>query len=156
VSLDVRRAPFDSPTAQALIAAVQREYVERYGGEDVTPVDPDEFAEPHGVFLVAYLNGEAVGCGGWRQHGEDAEIKRMYVVPSARGLGIARTVLAMLESLAEQAGLRRTILETGLAQPEAIGLYTSSGYTGIAGFGVYAAEPNCRCFAKALGARVTG
>ena len=78
---------YDHPDAARLIAEVQREYVTRYGGEDDSPVDPDEFAAPKGVFLVGYLDGVAVACGGWRSHGSDAEIKRMYVAAVMRGKG---------------------------------------------------------------------
>jgi ribosomal protein S18 acetylase RimI-like enzyme len=74
----------------------------------------------------------------------------MYVAPAGRGRGLARRVLAELEASARAAGVARTILETGTKQPEAIALYTSSGYTRIPGFGVYANEPDCRCFAKPL------
>ena len=154
----LRTVPFDHPDATALIAELQQEYVRRYGGQDVTPVDITEFAAPRGLFLVGYLHGEPVACGGWRAHeGDepgfadgDAEIKRMYVVPAARGRGLARTVLAELERTAATAGRRRLVLETGLRQPEAIGLYTSSGYGEIPRFSVYRCEASSRCYAKLL------
>ena len=146
----IRIEPFDGPSAELLIEAVQQEYVQRYGGRDATPVDAAQFAPPLGLFLVVYSGGVPVACGGWRVHGPDAEIKRMFVVPEMRGRGLARRVLAEIEATAAAAGLARTILETGHMQPEAIGLYESSGYTEIPGFGIYAAEEGCRCFAKAL------
>jgi GNAT superfamily N-acetyltransferase len=148
--VDIRVEPYTSPAAQALIAEVQQEYVRRYGGGDTTPVDPAEFSAPGGAFLVAYVDGVPLACGGWRVNGGDAEIKRMYVVPAGRGRGLARRILAGLEASARAAGITRMILETGTKQPEAITLYTSSGYTRIPGFGIYAAEPDCRCFAKEL------
>lgn len=157
----VRIAPeqYDSVVARELIAAVQAEYVIRYGSEDITPVDPAEFAPPAGLFLVAWLDGELdgepVSCGGWRVNEladgtVAAEIKRMYVPVEHRGRGYARVILAELERTAQAAGLERIVLETGVAQPEAIGLYRSAGYHEIPGFGVYADHPNCRCFAKNL------
>lgn len=154
----IRRATYDEPDARKLIAEVQQVYVERYGGQDETPVRPEEFRPPLGVFLLGYLDGRAVACGGWRAHDAtdpgfadgDAEIKRMYVVPSARGRGLAREILAELERTAASAGRTRMVLETGTKQPEAIGLYTSSGYTPIPGFGIYQDEPESRCFAKRL------
>lgn len=146
----IRPEPFDSPGAQALIASVQQEYVRRYGGPDETPVTPGEFGEPHGAFFVAYDGTEPVGCGGWRRQGEDGEIKRMFVVPHARGRGLARRLLAVLEQSIAAAGLRRAILETGGKQPEAIGLYRSSGYTPIPGYGYYRCHPNSRYFGKVL------
>ncbi|MGH3440356.1 MAG: GNAT family N-acetyltransferase, partial [Sciscionella sp.] len=110
------------------------------------------FVPPRGLFLLGYLDGAAAACGGWRAHGEqDAEMKRMYVVPVARGLGLARTMLAELEATASAAGHTRMMLETGMAQPEAIGLYTSSGYHAIEKYGMYRCEPGSRCYAKRLG-----
>ncbi|MGH3907770.1 MAG: GNAT family N-acetyltransferase [Pseudonocardiaceae bacterium] len=148
---------FDHPDAQRLIAEVQQEYVQRYGGEDDTPVDVSEFAAPQGTFVVGYLDGVAVACGGWRAHqagpeftAGDAELKRMYVVPALRGRGLSRVLLAELERRAVAAGRRRLVLETGTRQPEAIALYTSSGYTEIPRFGMHRCEPQSRCFAKVL------
>ena len=105
---DVRidAVPYDHPDAVRLTGEVQQEYVIRYGGVDRSPIDPAEFVPPGGLFLVAYAAGAVVGCGGWRAHGSDAEIKRMYVTPSARGRGLARRLLAELERTARAAGHR--------------------------------------------------
>jgi GNAT superfamily N-acetyltransferase len=143
--VDLRVTPYDDPDAVKLTDEVQQEYVVRYGDQDASPVDPAQFALPHGLFLVGYADGVPVACGGWRAHDEprygllpgDAEIKRMYVVKSARGKGFARAVLAELERTAAEAGRRRMVLETGLKQPEAIALYRSSGYAEITKFGHY-------------------
>ncbi|MGH3727441.1 MAG: GNAT family N-acetyltransferase [Micromonosporaceae bacterium] len=141
---DVIVAPvaYTHPEAQRLIAAALADLGKRYDGDgDATPVDPVEFEPPHGVFLLARVDGVAAGCGGWRSHADDAEIKRMYTVPEARGRGVARAVLAGLEETARAAGKRRTILETGDKQPEAISLYESCGYRAIPNFGFYKDEP---------------
>lgn len=147
----------DHPDVQRLIDEVQQEYVHRYGGKDATPVDVSEFAAPRGTFMVGYLDGVAVACGGWRAHepgpefaAGDAELKRMYVIPAQRGRGLSRVLLAELERRAIAAGRRRLVLETGTRQPEAIGLYISSGYTEIPRFGLYRCHPRSRCFAKEL------
>jgi GNAT superfamily N-acetyltransferase len=133
---------YDAPEAAELIAEVQQEYVLRYGGPDRTPVDPAEFAPPQGLFLVGFSSGgTGVACGGWRSHGTDAELKRMYVRRDARRGGLARELLAELERSAIAAGHRRMILETGSKQPEAVALYRSAGYTDIPAFGYYAATP---------------
>jgi GNAT superfamily N-acetyltransferase len=132
---------YDHPDAVALIAEVQQEYVVRYGQMDLTPVDPAQFAPPHGLFLVAYLDGAPVACGGWRVRGDGSvELKRMYVNPAARGRGLARAVLAELERTALDAGHARIVLETGDRQPEALALYKSAGYAAVARFGYYANE----------------
>jgi GNAT superfamily N-acetyltransferase len=154
----IRQADYDDPDAAKLIAALQQVYVERYGDEDETPLQPGEFAPPLGVFVLGYLDGTVVASGGWRAHDGDephfqdgdAELKRMYVVPAARGLGFAREILAELERTAVEAGQTRMVLETGTKQPEAIGLYTSAGYAEIEKFGMYRCEPNSRCFGKNL------
>jgi len=156
--LELRAVAFDHPDVAALVAAVQQEYVHRYGGIDDTPVDPADFAPPHGFFVIGYLAGTPVACGGWRARdgtapplrAGDAEIKRMFVQTAYRGRGYARAVLAELERTAAAAGRRRTVLETGTRQPEAIALYTSAGYRPMPRFGLYRDSPNCRCFAKPL------
>ncbi|MET9426781.1 MULTISPECIES: GNAT family N-acetyltransferase [unclassified Streptomyces] len=156
----IRPVPFDHPDAVKLNDAVQLEYAERYGDEgDLTPLDPSMFRPPHGLYLLAYDERDRpVATGGWRTQDEndegyadgDAELKRMYVIPEARGLGLARRILAALEEDARAAGRTRMVLETGDMQPEAIGLYTSSGYEPCAKFGYYREYPNSRCFAKPL------
>ncbi|WP_374202942.1 GNAT family N-acetyltransferase [Saccharothrix sp. S26] len=141
-----------------LISDIQQVYLDRYGEVDVTPVDPTEFAAPLGHFVVGYVDGVPVACGGWRAHDEDehplrpgdAEIKRMYVAEALRGRGLARLVLASLEAAAREAGRKRMVLETGLRQPEAIGLYQANGYARIDNFGVYRHHPESLCFAKDL------
>jgi GNAT superfamily N-acetyltransferase len=150
-ALDLRDEPYDGPVAQQLIAAVQLEYVARYGGPDTTPVEPDEFAPPQGRFVVGYLGTEPVAMGGIRLLGSGAaEVKRMYVVPSARGRGLARAVLAHLEHLGREMGAGRIVLETGLRQPEAMRLYETSGYRRIDGFGHYRDEPESVSYGKTL------
>ncbi|MBH1935363.1 GNAT family N-acetyltransferase [Streptomyces sp. AV19] len=151
---------FDHPDAVKLNAEVQEEYRRRYCDDgDLTPLEPAHFAPPRGLYLIAYEDdGTPVATGGWRawEHVDDgyadgdAEIKRMYVVPRARGLGLARRILAALEDDARTAGRTRMVLETGTAQPEAIGLYTSSGYAPTPKFGLYRFEDGCRCYAKPL------
>lgn len=159
--IELRPTPFDHPDAVRLNDRVQLEYAERYGDEgDVTPLDPAMFTAPRGLYLLAYdENGTPVATGGWRGHEEndegyahgDAEIKRMYVTPEARGLGLARLILAALEDDARAAGRTRMVLETGTKQPEAIALYTSTGYTPAPSkFGHYRFEDLSRCFAKPL------
>jgi GNAT superfamily N-acetyltransferase len=150
--LRLRAVPYDDPVAAELVEQVQDEYVVRYGGRDESLVAPEEFAPPNGLFLVAWLDGEPAGGGGWRALGEHrVEVKRMFTVPAARGRGVARALLAELERTAAAAGHSTVLLETGTEQPEAIALYASSGYDPVDGFGHYAGEPLSRAFRKAIG-----
>lgn len=149
--LELRAEPYDGPTAQQLIDAVQQEYVVRYGGPDTTPVEPTEFAPPRGRFVVGYLDTQPVAMGGVRRIDADTvEIKRMYVVPEVRGRGLSRVVLAHLESLAREVGATRILLETGPKQPEAMRLYETSGYERVEGFGHYRCEPDSVSYGKSL------
>jgi GNAT superfamily N-acetyltransferase len=152
---EIRDEAYDSPNARLLVEAVQAEYVVRYGGPDSTPVDPSEFAPPAGQFVIGYLDETAVAMGGLRRHhgganAVEVEIKRMYVAPSARRLGLARLVLSALEERAVALGATRIVLETGQRQPEAITLYQSAGYEPIDGFGHYRDAPLSLSFAKRL------
>ncbi|MCX4813048.1 GNAT family N-acetyltransferase [Streptomyces sp. NBC_01239] len=158
--MKIHPVPFDHPDAVKLNDQVQAEYHARYGdGGDATTLDPADFTPPNGVYLIAYdENDSPVATGGWRAqdaNGEgnedgDAELKRMYVIEQARGLGLARRMLATLEEDARAAGRTRMVLETGTKQPEAITLYTSSGYEPCVKFGYYRFHTDSRCFAKGL------
>ncbi|EFE68958.1 acetyltransferase [Streptomyces viridosporus ATCC 14672] len=160
LGMNIRRVPYDHPDAVKLDAEVQAEYHARYGdGGDATPMDPADFTPPNGVYLIAYdENDVPVASGGWRvqdANGEgnrdgDAELKRMYVIEQMRGRGLARRILAALEEDARAAGRVRVVLETGTKQPEAIALYTSSGYEPCEPFGYYRFHEESRCYAKAL------
>ncbi|GAA1349415.1 GNAT family N-acetyltransferase [Streptomyces beijiangensis] len=158
--MNIRPVRYDHPDAVKLNDQVQLEYVERYGdGGDQTPLDATMFDPPQGLYLLAYDDeGRPVATGGWRAHEKnaenysdgDAELKRMYVIREARGLGVARRILAALEESARAAGRIRMVLETGDQQPEAIALYTSSGYEACEKFGYYREYKSSRCFAKPL------
>lgn len=150
MALQLREVSYVDPLVTALTNDVQAYYTEIYGGPDTSPVSIDEFAAPNGRFLVGLVDGQAAVMGGWRFHlgrvdiaaTRPAEIKRMYVVTTARGRGFARQMLAALEASARQAGADAMVLETGTAQPDAIALYRSSGYQVLPPFGYYADEPN--------------
>ena len=155
--MDIRRVGYGHPDALRLIAEVQAEYVGRYGGPDETPLDPLMFEPPGGSFYVGYLDGAPVASGAWRRSGVEAlgstatvEVKRMYVVPAARGRGLGRQMLARLEDSAAAHGAEVVVLETGLRQPEAIALYESAGYVSVPAFGYYRDAPLSRCYGRRL------
>jgi GNAT superfamily N-acetyltransferase len=147
----LRALPYDDPVAQYLVAQVQQEYVQRYGGPDEAVVDPAEFLPPAGIFLVAEVDGVPAGCGAWRAlpTGE-AEIKRVYVEPAFRRRGLAALIVAALEAGAADAGHEAVILNTGDQQPEALALYARLGYTSVPGYGIYACAPGAVFLGKDL------
>ena len=115
------------------------------------------FEPPDGSFFVGYLDGTPVASGAWRRStveafgtARTAELKRMYVVPAARGQGLARRMLAHLEADAAEHGAEAIVAECGLRQPEAIELYTSSGYSSIPSFGYYEFARLSRCYGRRL------
>lgn len=146
----MRAVPYDSPDATRLVAAMGAEMDLRYGDGGLSPAAAGEFAWP-GVFLLAELDGTAVGCGGVRPRGTvEGELKRMYVDPAVRGRGVARGLLRALVEHARSAGMVRLLLETGTEQPEAIALYESEGWSRIPPFGHYAGDPRTRCYGRDL------
>ena len=149
--LSIRAEPFDSPDAKQLIRELDGGLAAVYTPEQRfgPRFDGSQIAEGRATFLVARLGGEAAGCGAFMLlDRETAEIKRMYVKPEHRGRGIARAVLERLEAGAQGLGVRRFVLETGVHQGEAIGLYERAGYRRVDCWGDYAASPTSVCFEK--------
>jgi GNAT superfamily N-acetyltransferase len=100
---------------------------------------PADFSAPGGTCLVGYEGDRPVCVGAIKRFAADcAELKRMYVVPGARGRGVARVLLAALEDGARALGYRRVRLDTGAQQPHALALYERAGYRAI---GDYNANP---------------
>jgi ribosomal protein S18 acetylase RimI-like enzyme len=132
------RDPRD-PDAQACLRAYETELASRFdAGFDpalsISATD-EQMTEPAGLFLVATMDGDPAGCGALKFHGDaPAEIKRMWVAQSARGLGLGRRLLAELEAQAAARGVRVLRLETNRTLREAIGLYRSAGYREVAAF----------------------
>ena len=149
----IKAVPYDDPVATALRTDLLADLAARYGSDDgdSTPIGPGDFDPPHGGFLVAWLDGHAAGCVGWRGHGDrEAELKRMWVATGARGRGVAKALLAAVEGAARTAGKTRMVLETGVEQPEAMSLYEASGYHAIGNSGHYADSPLSRSYARDL------
>src|SRR5687768_7232260 len=96
---------------------------------------PHEVRPPAGRFFVAHLQGEAIGCGAVKHHGgAPAEIKRMWIAPAARGLGLGRRLLEELEACALAGGARVARIETSAVLSEALELYRSSGWVEVPAF----------------------
>jgi GNAT superfamily N-acetyltransferase len=150
-SLTIESVGPDADEAMRLIRQLDADLGRRYPGIPIGGLCAADLADEQFTFLVARLDGAAVGCGALRTLEPGVgELKRMYVVPEFRGYGIARRILAALESRALELGQGVIRLETGRGQPEAIALYQSSGYSEIAGFGEYHTNEHAVCLEKRL------
>jgi GNAT superfamily N-acetyltransferase len=151
--LKIRPESLESSVALQLIASLNAELSGRYPEESARHfrLDPDEVTPGRGAFLVAYWEGQPVGCGAVRRLGSHtAELKRMYVAPVYRGRGVGRALLDTLEAEARGLGVNRLVLETGVRQPEAIALYERAGFRQVPVFGEYVDSPLSVCMAKEL------
>jgi DNA-binding MarR family transcriptional regulator/GNAT superfamily N-acetyltransferase len=127
------------PDARRAVAAYVSELARRFetGFDPALSISATdvEMSAPAGLFLIATLHGEPVGCGALKfRPGSTAEIKRMWVAPEARGLGLGRRLLAELEAQAAGRGIGTLRLETNRVLNEAISLYRSAGYREVAAF----------------------
>jgi DNA-binding MarR family transcriptional regulator/GNAT superfamily N-acetyltransferase len=138
-SVEIRSVDPESPDAQRCLAQYVAELNRRSTrGFDPTvgaTALPHEVRPPAGEFFVAYQDGEAIGCGAVKHHGgAPAEIKRMWIAPRARGLGLGRRLLESLEACALAAGARVAHIETSAVLSEALALYRSAGWVEVRAF----------------------
>jgi ribosomal protein S18 acetylase RimI-like enzyme len=116
-------------------AELDRRFDAGFDPADSLRADPDEMRPPAGVFLLATLRGDPTGCGALKFHGDEpTELKRMWVAPTARGLGVGRRLLGELERRAVERGGDTIRLETNGALIEAIAMYRSAGYREVGSF----------------------
>lgn len=153
----VAPAALGSAAAQALIAGLNAELTERYPNPEDRHfgLTQEQVSGSNGVFVVATLDGEPVGCGALRRlDGATGELKRMFVAPEARRLGVGRGLLGELERHARALGLSRLVLETGVEQHEALAMYERAGFDRIPCFGEYERSKASICMGKALPAEL--
>lgn len=132
----------NQPEVATFLAASTAYAQSLYPVESNHLVDLSTLTAANARFLVARREGEAVGCGALILAGDGAaELKRMWVAPKARGLGVGRAILQALERQARRDGVALLRLETGIHQPQAIGLYRSHGFAERPPFGAYAPDP---------------
>ncbi|WP_457419086.1 GNAT family N-acetyltransferase [Roseateles sp. P5_E7] len=155
--LPTRLAPLDPGhrDAQALMAQSEALMSALYPSESNHFEPADGLRPPNGAFWGLWLGEVLVGCGGVKFHapeGEPAygEIKRVFVLDSARGRGGAKQIMAQLEAELMDRGVHLARLETGIHQPEALGLYKRLGYVECPPFGGYAVDPLSVFFEKVL------
>jgi DNA-binding MarR family transcriptional regulator len=133
----------------AYFAEIDDRFEDGFDAVASLPAGDAELRPPAGLLLVARLGADPVGCGAVLFGSRAAQIKRMWVAPDARGLGLGRRLLGELETRAAERGARRVRLETNRALPEAIALYRSAGYAEVEAFN---AEPYAHhWFEKRLG-----
>lgn len=143
----------DQPEIAALLEAGEAYMASRYPAESNHMLDIASLQRPEVKFLVARVDGRALGCGAVVSSGEGwAEIKRMFVAPAARGMKIGRQLLEQIETIASQSDERLLRLETGARQPEALALYRSAGFVEIGPFGSYRPDPLSLFMEKPIGA----
>ncbi|MGY1489167.1 GNAT family N-acetyltransferase [Methylobacillus pratensis] len=131
---------------QSLLEELEHELFQIYPGM------PKPAALQPSLVLIARAEARPVGCVALLSLAADAaEIKRLFVTPSARGHGLAKRLLADLERRAWQQGVKRLLVETGNLQATAISLYQGLGYRPVVPFGPYIGNPVSRCFEKQLG-----
>ena len=149
----VEAEPFESPDARRLIAALDEHLASRYPAEQRfgPNLKPAQIAPGLGTFVIARADGRAIGCGALRLLDETtAEVKRMFVEPAQRGRGVGQEILDHLEAVAATLGARRLVLETGVFQEDAIGLYLRAGFSQVGCWGEYATAPTSVCYEKQL------
>jgi GNAT superfamily N-acetyltransferase len=140
MQVEFRPGQVDAGDGGLLIAAFAAEIADMYDGLDLgapgmPTAGPQELGPPAGAFLVGYVDGTAVCCGGVKRLPDGAcEIKRMYVVPDARRQGVARSLLRALEDTARGLGFTVARMDSGPRQQDAIAFYGREGYAPIGNF----------------------
>ena len=149
----IRIVPADpaEPSVRTLIDELDAYQLSLYPAESNHLLDIETLRQPQMRFFAAAVDGSVLAIGGCWLHADYAEIKWVYVSPQARGLGLARTLMDRIEAEALAAGMAVARLETGIRQPEAIGLYRKFGYVEREAFGGYPADdPNSVFMEKTL------
>jgi putative acetyltransferase len=149
-TITLNRTNSSNPDFRLLIPLLDSELADRYG-ELQSVYDRYNHIIDLNTVIIAYRHGAPVGCGCFKQIDEHSvEIKRMYVKPAQRGLGIASAILSKLELWAWENGFSYTLLETGDKQHEAIALYQKLGYAITANYGQYSGMESSICMRKEL------
>jgi putative acetyltransferase len=147
--VSIAAEPADQPEVHTLLRQSDAYFASLYPAESNHLIDAAVLAEPNVRFLVARRGGVAVGCGALVLGADgEAELKRMFVAPEARGLKIGTLLLNALEAAAMTEAVRVIRLETGVRQPESLALYRRHGYTERGPFGSYAKDPLSTYFEK--------
>lgn len=159
LTVDIQRVHEITDDVRALIYELDNELAVAYPPEQLRGLTLRSLFEPNVQFFIARVDGVPVGCGGIAFFADFAEVKRMFVRSSSRGMGVAQALLDHIQSVGHAAGARVLRLETGVRQPAAIRLYESSGFSSCDAFEPYTSMPpvatkNSLFFEKFLGENV--
>jgi putative acetyltransferase len=151
-SVTISKARPDLPSSLQLLAELDADLLRhQYPEESRHAFSVEKLLREGVVFFLTRYKNEPAGCGGLKIYrGEYGEVKRMYVRPAYRGLGLGKAMLDHLGRYAQANGLDRLRLETGIYQVEAIGLYERYGFQRRAAFGEYKVDPLSVYFEKTL------
>jgi putative acetyltransferase len=150
LKINIKRTLSSNEDFNNLIIQLDKDLYTRYQSAQAD-FDKHNKIELIDTVIVAYDNGQPIGCGCFKNYNSDTvEIKRMFVTASYRGKGISKLILKELENWARDMGFSRAVLETGIKQYEAIGLYNKAGYTRIENYGQYKDITTSVCFDKKL------
>jgi GNAT superfamily N-acetyltransferase len=148
--IEIIKTTSDNPDFGTLIAALDASLWERYPelktnywGNNVIELNPN--------VVIIYLDDKAVACGCFKKYDKNTiELKRMFVSPEARGLGLAKRIIKELELWAHELGFSFSVLETLYKQKEAIGLYQKVGYAIVDNYEPYVGLENSICMKKQI------
>jgi putative acetyltransferase len=139
VSADIRRV--DPRDFTVFLKASDDYAASLYPAESNHMLDVEMLLKPQMHFFGVYADLHAVGCGGFWVHAGYVEVKRVWIDPAWRGRGLSRHLMSYLETEARSLGFALARLETGISQPEALGLYRALGYQDCAPFASYRPDP---------------
>jgi putative acetyltransferase len=140
------------PPVRALVEELDAYLIPLYPVGSINLLDIETLRQPEIRFFAAFRDDEVLAIGGCWRHGGYAEVKRLYVTPAARGLGLAKQIIQRIEAEARASGCTLARLVTGIHQPESLQLYPSLGYVDCGAFGDYPADdPNSVFMEKRLG-----
>ena len=149
-SITLKRTNSSDPQFLLLVTELDAELREMYH-DLMDTYGPYNVIDPIDTVVIAYTDGRPAGCACFKQVGnKTGEVKRMYVRPAARGLGISSMMLLDLDAWALSLGCETMLLETGEKQDIAVNLYTRCGYKRIANYGPYLNIKTSLCFGKKL------
>lgn len=141
----------DSDDAMRLIEELESYLAPQYPQESRHGYSVDKLIQQGVAFFVVRYRGDAAGCGGVQIFGQEyGELKRMFVRPRYRGLGLAKALLDHLADHTQARGVNLLRLETGIYQTEAIGLYERWGFRRIGPFGAYRDDPLSLYYEKSI------